>query len=469
MIKYMKTIALLFSLLLTIFFGFLILSNFIFLSFNYQDLLLYAGVALIVCLIVRAVGGSLDKRFNNSVQGFLDGKKKELFDDRGLLRTFGLLLITLLPFLFYFLAVVLFAAIDFAFYGLMLISNLDLVPVAILIGFAIVAIGTGIAILVGFYYLFFPPKRKTLGIDIAENEQKKLWELTRQIAIEIKAKPIDKIIITSYPGIGVYLQGNLFSTIFGGGKRVLEIGLGSLHNLTVDEFKAILAHEYGHFSNRDTSWSSYAYSMGNSLTSTLRLMPGPPKNKNEKGGMMTLNPAYWLLLLYIMLYFKITNGFSRIREVMADIMSMRMYGGKAFSNGLLKVATNDLVFSEIIQSKLVPELLKEEKIISNFSKFMEVAFSGLEKKDIDEIQNNLLSKSQIHGSYDSHPALRIRIDYAKKFDDVAEKGKNPVRELFDDWDEMNKKVAELYNLRLMYILRAYNTQSKIEKQKAEQK
>lgn len=469
----MKTISLLFSLLLTTLFGFLILSNFTSISFNYQDLLLYTGVAFIVYLILRAVGGQLDKKFNNSVQSFLDGKKKELFDDKGLLRTFGLLLITLLPFLFYLLALALFAAIDFALYGLMLISNLDRVPIAILIGLAVVAIGTGIAILVGFYYLFFPPKRKTLGIIIPENEQKKLWELTRKIATEIKAKPIDKIIITPDPGIGVYLEGNLFSTIFGGGKRVLEIGLSSLHNLTVDEFKAILAHEYGHFSNRDTSWSSYTYSMGNSLTSTLRSMPGPSQDENEKGGwvrlMMTLNPAYWLLFLYVMLYFKITNGFSRIREVMADIMAMRMYGGRAFSNGLLKVATNDIVFSEIIQSKWVPELLKEEKTITNFSKFMEVAFSGLEKKDIDELQNNLLSRSQVHRSYDSHPALKIRIDYAKKFDDVAEKDKNPAGELFDDWDEINKKVAELYNLRLMYMLRAYNTQPKAEEQKAEQK
>lgn len=467
----MKTIALLFSLFLTIVFGFLILSNFASISFNYQDLLLYTVVALIVYLIIKAVGGSLDKKFNNSVQNFLDGKKKELFDDKGLLRTFGLLLITLLPFLFYLLALALFAAIDFALYGLILISNLERVPIGILIGLAVVAIGTGIAILIGFYYLFFPPKRKTLGITIAENEQKKLWDLTKEIAKEIKAKPIDKIIITPDPGIGVYLQGNLFSTIFGGGKRVLEIGLSSLYDLTIDEFKAILAHEYGHFSNRDTSWSSYTYSMGNSLINTLRSMPGPSQDENGKGGwvrlMMTLNPAYWLLFLYVTLYFKITNGFSRIREVMADIMAIRMYGGKAFGNGLLKVATNDTIFSEIIQSKYVPELLKEEKTISNFSKFMEIVFKGLEKKDIEEFQNHILSRSQTHSIYDSHPALKIRIDYSKKFEEGLEKDKRPVGDLFDNWTEINEKVANLYNLRLLYLIQALNLQTKPKEQQTQ--
>lgn len=463
----MKKIAILFSLLLTIFFGVLLFVSLAtppYLLLGYQDLLIYAVVALIVYFIVKAVGGSLDKKFNNLVQLFLEGKKKELFDDKGLLRTFGFLLITLLPFLFYLLALALGAAIDFAYYGLMLVSNLDRVPVAILIGLAIVAIGTGIAILIGFYYLFFPPKRKTLGIVIPENDQRKLWQITKEIATEIKAKPINKIIITPDPGIGVYLEGNLFSTIFGGGKRVLEIGLSSLHSLSVNEFKAILAHEYGHFSNRDTSWGSYTYSMGNSLTSTLRALPGPSQGEDSKGGlislMMALNPAYWLLLLYVMLYFKITSGFSRIREVMADVMAMRMYGGEAFSNGLLKVATNDLIFSEIIQSKFVPELLKEEKTISNFSKFMEVAFGGLDKKDIDALQNDLLLKNQAHGNYDSHPALKIRIEYAKKFENGVEKDTKPVEELFDNWDEINAKVADLYNARLIYMLQAYGIRRK---------
>ena len=251
----------------------------------------------------------------------------------------------------------------------------------------------------------------------------------------------------------------------------MEISLSSLHGLTTDEFKAILAHEYGHFSNKDTQWSSYTYSMGNSLITTLRSMPGPSQDEKEEGGwirlMMTLNPAYWLLLLYVMLYFKITNGFSRIREVMADIMAMRLYGGKAFGNGLLKVATNDFVFSEIIQSKWIPELLKEEKTISNFSKFMEIVFKGLEKKDVDELQNNILSSKQIHSAYDSHPALKMRIDYAKKFDDVQKQDKKPIGELFDDWDEINKRVADLYNLRLMYILRAYSAQTDTAEQQAQ--
>jgi len=327
----MKILALLFAFLLLVLFGWDIIENFLVMAFHYQDLLLYTGVALIVYLILRAVGSSLDKKINQSVKDFLAGKKKELFNDKSLLCTFGLLLIVLFPFFLYLLAVALFAAIDFGLCGLLIISNLPRIPIRILIavpiGLGIVAIGTGIAILVGIYYLFFPPRRKTFGITIEKGKEKKLWEVTKGIAKEIQVKPIDKILITPDPGIGVYLEGNLFSTIFGGGKRVLEVGLPSLHDLTVDEFKAILAHEYGHFSNRDTQWNSFVYIVGNSLVSTLQATPGPARDESKEAGIivrgiMSLNLAYWLLFIYVHLYFKITNGFSRIREVMADIRAI---------------------------------------------------------------------------------------------------------------------------------------------------
>lgn len=455
-------LGLLFCLGSLLIFGFLILSNFTSIAFHWEDGLVFAIAGLVIYLIIRWIGGSLNKKFDSSIQSFLKGEKVRLFSDKGLLKTFGFLLIVLLPFLLYLLALALFAAIDFGLYGLIAISYAPRIPIALPIGLGIVVLGTGIAILIGIYYLFFPPKRKTLGIEVKQGEGKKLWDITKEIAKEIQAKQIDKIVITPDPGIGVYLEGNLFSTIFGGGKRVLEVGLPSLHDLSVDEFKAILAHEYGHFSNRDTQWSSFTYTVGNSLVRTLQATPGPSQNENEEGGMirgiMSLNPAYWLLLLYVNLYFKITNGFSRIREVMADIRAMELYGGKAFSNGLLKVSTNDTIFSQVIQSEWVPQLLKEEKTISNFSKFMELVYKSLDKKLIDDFRTNLLQQSATHGVYDSHPALKIRIDYAKKFTEGEEKDKRTVSELFDDWDEINKKVAELYNLRLMYILQAYNAQ-----------
>jgi len=344
------------------------------------------------------------------------------------------------------------------------------IHIGITIGLVIVLIGTGIAILIGFYFMFFPPRRKTPGIIMNEREQQCLWAISKEIAKEIKTKPINKIIVTSEPGIGVYLEGSIFSTIFGGGKKVLEIGLPALYNLNTTEFKAILSHEYGHFSHRDTQWSVFTYSMGISLINTLRAMPGPKKGSGWSliRIIMAINPAYWLFLLYTILYFKITNGVSRIREVMADIVAINLYGGKSFASGLMKVATNGMVYNEVIHPMWVSALLEHNLTIAYFSKSMEHFYSETDNKELEELKTKILTMRQTHDIYDSHPALKIRIDYAMKFKDrdvdvkqpmefsnawvdlnkIFDDSKideSPISELFNDWDGINEKIAVLFN------------------------
>jgi Zn-dependent protease with chaperone function len=447
----MKTIALLFSMLLIVLFGLFMLVDFVSLYFGIADILIFAAVALIVYFILRLVGSSLDRSFNNSVQSFLEKKSSEPFADKGLLRTFGFLLITLLPFLFYLFALALLIAASISFYGLILVSSISRVPLALVLGIAVVAIGTAVAVLLGIFRLFWPSKQQTNGLVLSSREHGKLWALTRKVASEIGSKPIDKIQITPYPGIGVYLEGSVVTSIIGRGTRVLEIGLPSVHDLSVDEFQAILAHEYGHFGNRDTSWSSYTSSMGNSLVTTLRSMPGP-SSERQAGGliglMMSLNPSYWIFRWYVSLYFRITSGFSRVGEVMSDMVAMRMYGGSAFRNGLLKVATNDVIFQQVIQSQWVPEMLQEGKTISSLSSAMEYAFSQFELDELEDLQDRLLLQHEAHSSYDSHPALKIRIDYAKGFADIQGEDSSPMTRLFDDWDQMNLDLTEIYNRRL---------------------
>lgn len=149
---------------------------------------------------------------------------------------------------------------------------------------------------------------------------------------------------------------------------------------------------------------------------------------------MSINPAYWILYVFTGLYFTITSGFSRIREVMADVMAIDPYGGEAFRDGLLKVATNDQVFSQIVHGRHVPALLQEGKTITNFSKLVESMYEQLDPSDVDELRADLLSQSESSSPYDSHPPLQVRVDYAGKFLRGAERDDRPVSVLFDDWD-----------------------------------
>lgn len=420
--------------------------------FNFGNLLWFTIIIAVLYFIARKWGDSLNARFGKDVDEFVHDKSEKLVVQKTLLRSYGFLLLLMLPFL---LALFVYAAFVTVMFGVLGIYVGAFVPfIGYWLALGLVLLFTGLALIVGFFRLFFPGKPKTLGIWLSEKENLKLWALTREVAEKLSTRPVDKILIKPDPGIGVYLQGPIFATLFGGGKKVLEVGIPSVFRLSVSEFTAILAHEYGHFNNRDTQWSTFTFSMGNSLRSALSSMPGPSQiKKGQRAGFMTilmaLNPAYYVVLLFTMLYFKITQGFSRIREVMADITAMTLYGGAAFGGGLLKVATNDIIFHREIEGKHIFELLKQEKTIANFTKFMELLYDDATMQNVGQ---KLFEASGDSGAYDSHPALKTRISYAKRFPQLSSAAQSQFGTLFDNWEKINEDIANLYNARLAQIL-----------------
>jgi Zn-dependent protease with chaperone function len=52
-------------------------------------------------------------------------------------------------------------------------------------------------------------------------------------------------------------------------RRVLLLGLATLHGLTITELKAILAHEYAHFSHRDTHYARFIHQVTLSIVQAL--------------------------------------------------------------------------------------------------------------------------------------------------------------------------------------------------------
>lgn len=422
-------------------------------SFNWQDWLIYLVIAVIVYITVLIIGNSLNKQFDELVDNFIIGEKEKLIE-KGPFSAYGFLLIVLLPFLIYLMLFGLYSSITSGIYGFWLMSGASRIPIILPIALIVIVFGTAIAIIIGFYFLLFPPRRKPIGIELTKTDEPKLWGLVHEVAKSVGAKPVNKIVATPFPGIGVYLNGNFISTLFGGGERVLEIGFSSIYNLKIGEFKAILAHEYGHFSNKDTQWGSFTYSMGNSLISTLRSMPGPSENTKDGtlGALLTYNPAYWILYYFVKLYFKITNGFSRVREVLADKRACELYGGKNFSNGLKRVALNDSVFTEIVEAQYVPELLKNQQVFTDFSRAMGLAYDKSNEKIISNLEENIL-KFQGDESFTTHPRMKTRMEYSKRFEDKELKvGKEKVEALFDNWDARNQEITSIYN----YIYMARN-------------
>jgi Zn-dependent protease with chaperone function len=87
----------------------------------------------------------------------------------------------------------------------------------------------------------------------------------------------------------------------GGGKRNLLLGIGAISGLSQGQFAAILAHEYGHFSNRDTAGGYLAHQVYASFNQMAQRLI-------RSGVARFYNPAWLFLVGYQRIFLKVTLG-----------------------------------------------------------------------------------------------------------------------------------------------------------------
>lgn len=108
-------------------------------------------------------------------------------------------------------------------------------------------------------FLFKVHKESTEGkLEIKREEHPLLFDFIERICKETKAPFPKKIILSSDVNACVYYNSSFLSMFFPARKN-LEIGLGLVNCVNITEFKAILAHEFGHFSQSSTRLGSYVY------------------------------------------------------------------------------------------------------------------------------------------------------------------------------------------------------------------
>src|SRR6185295_2261026 len=111
-------------------------------------------------------------------------------------------------------------------------------------------------------------------------------ELLDEVAAKVGTRAVDAVYLTPGTAVAVFERGGMLKQLRGKSERCLVLGLGVLDGMALAEFKAILAHEYGHFSNRDTAGGGLALSVRRSLLTMAQGLA-------EGGAATWYNPAWW--------------------------------------------------------------------------------------------------------------------------------------------------------------------------------
>lgn len=293
----------------------------------------------------------------------------------------------------------------------------------------ILVVGACISIYAMIRSLLVKVKSSDPGRELKRDEAPKLFELTEEVAKSLDTRPIDEIRITHGTDLAVYERGTWKEKLGDQAQRILILGTGVLKDFKKSDFKAILAHEYGHFAHRDTAGGEIALRVMNDMSKYFYAL-------YEHGQTVWWNFSFQFLRLYHFIFRRKSHGSTRLQEVMADRVAVQTYGQAAFQNGLTHVIRRDIEFNYLANKEIELGNLAKRSF-SNFYN-LTAASDGVVETELDKALNLKTTED------DTHPCPSDRFKYASRISTaVHDNDSQPVTDLFVDWNSLTQEMSQL--------------------------
>lgn len=265
-------------------------------------------------------------------------------------------------------------------------------------------------------------------IKIDEKDQPELFKLVREIANAVGTKMPAKIFLSPDINAAMIHTSWFWSMIFPT-RRSLIIGLGLLQVLNHEEFKAVLAHEFGHFSQRSTRIINYIYVINrvmfdwrynNDFSRTLQQI-------GRTNGLMFITVkivtfcariVLWPLIQIHALVQYSYSSLSRYMEFQADAIAAGVVSPEAVISALCRIQLGITAKSQVIRS--LTKSIEAPVIVDDiYEAYLQVQVQWLRQRQIF-IEESQLLRTEVFGGWlhdnrlytneqwASHPTIRQR-------------------------------------------------------------
>lgn len=190
-------------------------------------------------------------------------------------------------------------------------------------------------------------------IEIFEKDQPHLFAFIRKVAEDSFNQMPKHVYIVRGVNASVSSDSQLLSFFFASPKN-LTIGLGIVNTLNISEFKSVLAHEFGHFSQKSTHFGRYVYAFYLMLYNWIYAEDSWDNmlSKLLYSGLKAIRITGWFVLsssnvikrLMAYLFRFVQRNYmclSREMEYNADKMAVCLAGNEASISALCKVEMSD--------------------------------------------------------------------------------------------------------------------------------
>lgn len=302
----------------------------------------------------------------------------------------------------------------------------------------VLVIGALITIYRMIHSLFVKIESQDPGRALLPEEAPELWQLTREVAAAVGTRPIDEIRVTPGCELAVYEKGRRREKASDRAKRILILGVGVLNDLKLNAFRAVLAHEYGHFSHRDTAGGDVALRVDQDMVKFAIAMIA-------SGQAVWWNIAFQFLRVYHFIFRRLSHGATRLQEVLADRVAVRNFGAESFEEGLRHVIRRDVEFN-FSASKEIELAQMNQRALANL--YQLPALTGTQDEpEIEREVNEIIARPTTED--DTHPSPIDRFRLAAKIVTRTMLPANGlVWELFANRDKLTEEMSKLIDERV---------------------
>ncbi|MGN6439167.1 MAG: M48 family metallopeptidase [Agriterribacter sp.] len=306
----------------------------------------------------------------------------------------------------------------------------------IIAGLGLMAVGGSVIFFLIKFVFAVTKNGNPQSIEITEKDQPELFAFIRKLTEETKTPFPKKIFVSPDVNACVFYNSSFWS-MFLPVRKNLEIGLGLVNTVNITEFKAVMAHEFGHFSQRSMKLGSFTYNVNRVIYNMLY------ENNSYANFLNSWGQLHGLLGVFAAITGKIATGIqwvlrgmyktvnvnykglSREMEFHADAVAASVAGGNNLISSLSRIEVAQSCYNSAINK--ANDWLKKNKVSRNiFNNQLTILQSvakefklpvkhGLPEVSFQFVQSFSKSRVNYKDQWASHPTIAERKAHLDKW------------------------------------------------------
>jgi heat shock protein HtpX len=230
------------------------------------------------------------------------------------------------------------------------------------------------------------------GPRLEPEAQPELFAVLRDVAANTRQEMPSEVYLI--PEINAYVshRGGRFGF---GSRRVMGLGLTLMESVSVPQFRAVVAHEFGHYANDDLKYGAWIYRTREAIDRTICSL------EQHAGFLDAPFKAYGRLFI------RVTQAISRAQELAADRLAAAVTSAQDAIAALTVIERVSPAYLTYIEGELAPVLRRgfRPPMGRGFAAFVQVPA-------VAAALDQALAASMAHGQgdeADTHPPMRERV------------------------------------------------------------